>query len=299
MDLRWNVERRGGLAIVTCLLCNDGPEAKLVRLRNDLDGPVVPPRRHGVPEPGWDRSGYTCHIEGSSRVGFGYVCATGMDSERRPMTIESVEPIEDEVGRRDADGTGANAAAERAIRTLGDHRPPRDCVPGIDGPTDRARATGTRRPPADTNGETVSTGEGETTAEGGTAARADGSASTDGGTTTNEPVDDPNVDDPDLGPNTDGVGFDRAPDETAIGTVERRIETVSAELDRFTVVSDTDLETATSAVAETGGLDALESDVDRIAAEVEALETLRDRLDAVIDRHDRLDVPITALRRLA
>ncbi|SEH36783.1 hypothetical protein SAMN05192561_10173 [Halopenitus malekzadehii] len=293
MDLRWNVERRGGLAIVTCLLCNDGPEAKLVRLRNDLDGPVVPPRRHGVPEPGWDRSGYTCHIEGSSRVGFGYVCATGLDSERRPMTIESVEPIKDEVGRRDTDGTGANAAADRAIRTLGDHRPPRDCVPGIEGPADRAGAAGTRRASADTNGEAVST------AEGGTAARADGSASTDGGTMTNEPVDESNVDDPDLGPNTDGVGSGRAPDGTAIGTVERRIETVSAELDRLTVVSDADLEAATSAVAEAGGLDALESDVDRIAAEIETLETLRDRLDEVIDRHDRLDVPITTLRRLA
>jgi hypothetical protein len=45
-----------------------------VRVANELDGPVLPPRREGVPAAGWDANGFRGIVPGSGRLGVGYAC---------------------------------------------------------------------------------------------------------------------------------------------------------------------------------------------------------------------------------
>ncbi|WP_096390487.1 DUF7857 domain-containing protein [Halopenitus persicus] len=268
MDLSWNVERRGGLAVVTCVLCNDAPAEKRVRLRNDLEGPVVPPRRRGVPESGWDRDGYTCRVNGNSTVGFGYVCPALTSVDRRPMTIESVEDVDDEddgtaAGGTETDDAATESAVASAIRTLDDHRPPRGSVP------------------SDGNGG--------------------GGEPVDAGESGKVPTEETPTGKP---PTEDGANGMTSIDEKSINgeapaRIEDRIDAVGDDLDRLGRLTDADLETAASVVAESGDLQTLESDVDRLAAAIDELRTLRDRIDEVIERHDRLETPIEALRRIA
>jgi hypothetical protein len=295
MDLTWNVERRGGLAVVTCLLCNDAPVDRRVRLRNELEGPVLPPRRRGVPEPGWDRDGYTCRVDGNSTVGVGYVCASLTAADRRPMTIESVEEVGDgdddtAAGRTEPDDAGVENAVSNAIRTLGDHRPPRESVPingnggdgGEGGSPTNGPETANAGPPVTERRETGATAPGpsdaESSRETSTEDEADAVAPIDGKRSNDQ----------------------RQPiDEEAMARIESRIDAMDEDLDRLRRLTEADLETAATVVAEAGDLASLESDVDRIAADVDDLGRLRDRIDEVIERHDRLEIPIESLRRIA
>jgi hypothetical protein len=119
MDLSCALETRGGLAIVTGRLRNDADARKRVRVENALDGPVLPPRRRGVPEPGWDADGYTCRLAPGSTRAFGYVCVATPSRTEQPARIDTVEP---------ATGDPIDHPTVVARRTLGGHRPPRDCL---------------------------------------------------------------------------------------------------------------------------------------------------------------------------
>lgn len=136
MDLSCTLETRGGLAIVTGRLRNDSEACTHVRVANALDGPVLPPRRRGVPEPGWDVDGYTCRLEPGSTRAFGYVCVADAPHAERPARIDTVETVDDPATADPIDDPTAVAR-----RTLGDHRPPRDCL--MEARTDMAGSTTT------------------------------------------------------------------------------------------------------------------------------------------------------------
>ncbi|EMA68291.1 DUF7857 domain-containing protein, partial [Halorubrum kocurii] len=67
MDLAWDVEREGGVSLVRCRVRNDDAVPRRVRIESRLDGPVLPPRRDGVPETGWDEAGVTLRLAPEER----------------------------------------------------------------------------------------------------------------------------------------------------------------------------------------------------------------------------------------
>lgn len=133
MDLDWSQEAAGPVTLVHARLRNERSTDRRVRLRNRLDGPVLPPRRHGVPEAGWDREGTTTVVPASECVAVGYACpAPAADP---PVVVDEVTAAEESA---DAE------TPETAIRELGDHRPPRAVLGGerAEPPARGAEATG-------------------------------------------------------------------------------------------------------------------------------------------------------------
>lgn len=114
MDLDWTQESAAGVALVRARLRNERATDRRVRLRNRLDGPVLPPRRQGTPEAGWDRDGVTAVVPGGDTVAVGYACPA--PTGKPPVAIDEVGP---------ADEAEDDATPAAAVRDLGTHRPPR------------------------------------------------------------------------------------------------------------------------------------------------------------------------------
>ena len=111
---RWDVTRATETTFVTVHVTNTGTHDRSVRVENRLDGPVRPPRRHGVVEQGWDGDGVTRTVPGGQTESFGYACDAPVADP--PISIrESREAAE-------------SAPVERALRSLDDHAPPRAAV---------------------------------------------------------------------------------------------------------------------------------------------------------------------------
>lgn len=115
MELDWTTESVGGVTLVRVRLGNERAVDRRVRLRNRLDGPVLPPRRQREPETGWDREGLTAVVPAEGTVARGYACPA--PSEEPPVEITAVG-LPEEMART-VDGV------EGVIRDLGDPRPPR------------------------------------------------------------------------------------------------------------------------------------------------------------------------------
>ncbi|WP_251342185.1 hypothetical protein [Haloplanus halophilus] len=140
MESDWTLTRLDGrddVALVTVDLRNPSPVDRRVRVENRLDGPVLPPRRAGVPEPGWDDDGFTGVVPAGERRALGYACPA--PGERPPVSVA-------DEGRA-TDGEPVSAVAT-AVRELADARPPADAVPDASPPaaTDDDEGRGT---PAD------------------------------------------------------------------------------------------------------------------------------------------------------
>ncbi|POG56798.1 DUF7857 domain-containing protein [Haloferax marisrubri] len=135
-----------GVALVSVRVDNDAPVARRVRLRNRLDGPVLPPRRAGVPEPGWDDDGFEGVVPAGSTVALGYAvplspptvgdAATDRedstdcdgvadDFDARPERAVDIDVL----GRAHEAAQSANSTPDDAVRSLGSARPPADAVP--------------------------------------------------------------------------------------------------------------------------------------------------------------------------
>ncbi|MFA9516675.1 hypothetical protein ACERIT_05595 [Halopenitus sp. H-Gu1] len=246
MDLSCSRETRGGLAIVIGRIRNETGSPKRVRIANALEGPVLPPRRRGVPEPGWDAEGYTCRVAGESTEAFGYVCAADAPADGPPARIDSVAEPKD---ARDGDGSDESEENVRiddsttvAHQTLGDHRPPRKSI--ADG-SRRSSTTGRRgvRTPTTTR-------EKQTTKR------------------TRDPL-------------------------------EAHLDRMVERLERLERLEDGSLTVATRIVSDAGDLSAFRRDLRRLDADVERLGALRDRMESLIERRDRLDVPVAILEQLA
>lgn len=113
MECATNTRRVAGVTFVTCRMFSSSPRE--VRLRNELDGPVWPPRRRGVPAAGWDEDGVTIRVEGT--VGVGYACPAPVAEP--PVTVAETIP---------ADETAAEPTPDAVVRALGDPIPPRDAL---------------------------------------------------------------------------------------------------------------------------------------------------------------------------
>lgn len=136
MDLDWTQQSAAGVSLVTARLRNERATDRRVRLGNRLDGPVLPPRRNGVPEAGWDRDGVTTVVPADESVALGYACPAPASTP--PVAIESVGPADDRI-----EGTDAVAA----LRELGDHRPPREVLEAGSEEVERDASTGRKVEP--------------------------------------------------------------------------------------------------------------------------------------------------------
>jgi len=121
MDSDWSVTSLDchDVTLVTVDLRNPSPVDRPVRVSNRLDGPVLPPKRAGVPESGWDQDGFDGIVSAAGRRTLGYACPA--PARRPPVSV---------VDEGRADEAAADATAT-AVRELGDPRPPGDAIPSV------------------------------------------------------------------------------------------------------------------------------------------------------------------------
>lgn len=132
-SLTCTAEARDGVTLVTARI-RGGPVAQRVRLADRLDGPVWSPRRRGVPEAGWRDDRFETVVPAGGTVALGY--ATPAPAADPPLAVVDSEVLPE----GDVDPV---PTPERAIRDLGDPRPPRAAIPT---PTERRPVTA--HPPA-------------------------------------------------------------------------------------------------------------------------------------------------------
>lgn len=120
--------RHGGVTLVELVVSTDGPPVR-VRIEDRLGGPVWPPRRHGVPEAGWEGGAVECTLDAGETRGLGY--ATPARPADPPAELVAAEAVPDQDGGFEprAEVPAVEATAAGVIRALGDPRPPRDAVP--------------------------------------------------------------------------------------------------------------------------------------------------------------------------
>ena len=270
MELDWSVDREGDASLVRVRVRNDATVPRRVRVESRLDGPLLPPRRGGVPETGWDAGGVTAVIDPGERDAFGFAALA--EPVEPPVEIASVEPVPtDADGDRTAAG-GSEDVALTAVRDLESHRPPRRAVAGGEA-DDR---------------------DGESRPDGAEATDADGDATARAGD-----------DDADAGDRSGGGDAnrsetaDRSPSETDPDPIDAWFAAVEARIERAERLTDADLATATGVVEEAGGLDPVAELDERVAADAERLKAVRDRAAALAERAEEREVPTEALEGLA
>jgi hypothetical protein len=111
-------ETVSGVTLVECRLTSEAPAC--VTIEPTHDGPIWPPRRHGVPAAGWDDDGWTGHVPDDGVRALGY--ATPSEPDEPPVRIAETAP---------PDGDDP-VSAQDVIRSLGDPTPTRDAVPPAD-----------------------------------------------------------------------------------------------------------------------------------------------------------------------
>ncbi len=146
--LECDAETVAGVTLVACTLTSDAPAR--VSIEPTHDGPLWPPRRHGVPESGWDDDGWTGHVPETGVRALGY--ATPTRPTDQPVRIAETAPPE-------ADG---DVSARDVIRSLGDPTPTRDAVtPTATPDADSAETASTDHdPPAASAGDPEQPAEG-------------------------------------------------------------------------------------------------------------------------------------------
>jgi hypothetical protein len=255
------VERVGDCTLVTVRVSGAGGRA--VRVTNRLDGPVAPPRRAGVPERGWDERGFTGRLPSDGTLAVGY--AVPAPPADPPVTVEP------------ADDVPAADAPAAVVRRLGDPSPPTAAVE--DGPPD-----------PDDGATSGGTGEGARPSEGPSEHAADGRPT----------------------PDADGAGSEQSAERasasrTPAGTpasaeppaaVTDWLDAVEARVDRAEALTDADVDAATAALADAGGVRAVASLPDALRRDEAALRRVRERTAALSDRATATAVPVEALRRL-
>ena len=266
MELSWTVDRADDASLVRCRIRNDDAVTRRVRIESRFDAPVLPPRRAGVPADGWDAGGVTLRIGPAERRGFGF--AVPARPVEPPVTIAGIEPADPNEPAGGAvgsgDGESGDSTVAAALSGLGDHRPPRAAV-------DRERAIGA---------------DGEADGGGETADRRD------------ERLAVSDAHDADGARACGESGADR-PESADPDAVDDWLSAVEARIDRAERLTDADVATATEAVAEAGGVDALAGLNERVAADAERLEAVSERAAALAERAAATDAPVEALERLA
>lgn len=133
VEMESECERVGGVTLVTGVLAaGDRAGPVRVRVAAAVDGPVWPPRRRGLPEPGWDADGFETVLAAGERAPFGFATPAPVDGPA--VEVVGTEPAEDdapgppEAGSRTAGGPDEDRVRE-TVQRLRSPRVPRDAVP--------------------------------------------------------------------------------------------------------------------------------------------------------------------------
>ena len=313
--LDWQLTPAGDATLVELMVTSDADTR--VEIESSLQ-PVWPPRRENRPAAGWDGSGFEGTVAAGEPLALGY--ASPDDPVEPPATIVETEPVPDDSGEPPtADDSGEPPTADDLVRALGDARPPRDAVPTPDDPPGDAHPTAgsapvdrppDHRPPVDDPSprdrspdvDTPPTHDGPPQ-DSHTSAPAESQSR-------NDPPDDHGSAPSGRSPGGQSPA-DRAPPDrerasngqppaepgesvdTWLEAVSRRIETAQ----RLAEVETA--EEARAAVRAAGGIDQVRTLCERLDADrarMERTETRRATLDRQLAT---VDVPLSALERLA
>lgn len=116
MHLSATVFERDEITFVSLVVTNDADEPRRFRVATLQDGPLWPPRVHGIVAAGWDEAGYEGVLDAGASQPLGY--ASPAPAADPPAEIVWTEPA------GDSEPEGRSSAA--ILRSLGDPRPPAD-----------------------------------------------------------------------------------------------------------------------------------------------------------------------------
>ncbi|MXR41744.1 hypothetical protein GRX01_10400 [Halobaculum sp. WSA2] len=274
ISLDSGVRTEGGVALVSVRVRNSEPVARRVVVENRLPGSVFPPRRHGVPEPGWSSDGYAGVVDAHGELVLGYACrvdgdgATSEDEKpprdapdasdgpNPPNACRTEEPVE-LVDVSDP-STGEADPLSDALAGLADHRPPPDAV----GPAGGQPDPGGAEAEASTAGESGPDG-----------------SSPDGST-----------------PDTPTPRESRSAPATPPPGVARYLEEVDGRISRAETLESGSVSEATAELK--GGVAPVGLE-ELVALDARALARIADRAESLAARAEAVDVPTDALERLA
>lgn len=270
----WHCRRIDGVTLVEAVVTGD--QRRQVRIENELDGPVWPPRRRGLPEAGWDDDGYEGTVGPDERLVVGY--ASPAPPADPPVRL--------------AEGTPDDGLTPRdVVRTLGDGGPPRAAVSGSapagegsegawergeggdenresGGGSMKSREDGGENRESEARGEHGEGEEGDCARDG-----QDGSEQGDSG--------------------AEGDTSEEDPVEAWLAAVQQRI----AQAERLAAAdSVAEAERAIDAVGGHRGLRSLQAQLQRDCERLEAVQTQCQRVE---EQAAAVDIPVETLARLA
>ncbi|AKU06404.1 DUF7857 domain-containing protein [Haloferax gibbonsii] len=282
-----------GVALVSVRVHNDAPVDRRVRLRNRLDGSVLPPRRAGVPEAGWDDEGFEGVVPAGSTVALGYAVSPSSTATRDTATADLDARPEhavgiDVLGRADEAERASDSTPDDAVRTLGSARPPADAVPVSSDlpPTTRESET-----PEPTPSTTSDASDGE---------RREPLPSPEPQTRSERPEPSEQPTDADV---SAAVGTSeergRGTDQSLGSEPPESLESLAAFERRIDLAERLDGASVADAAATLSEADICIDALDALDADRERLRRLAARATALADRATDADPDVDALRRLA
>lgn len=221
--------------------------------------PVWPPRRRGRLAEGWSETGFTGSVAAGEVLVLGY--ASPADPVEPPATIVEGEPVDEQ--------PEDPPTPQALVRSLGEAGPPRDAVPLSDG---SSLTDATPGAPAGTSPQATDT----------TGRSADSDTLTAG-----------------RGGNGGSRGHDQAERlsgpavEAWLDEVERRIDTAER------LAAADSVSEARAAVDAAGGIDEVRRLCETLSADRERLDAVEARGETLGQRLAAVDVPLSALERLA
>ncbi|EJN59691.1 DUF7857 domain-containing protein [Halogranum rubrum] len=258
----------GEVTLVTVRLDNDTPVDRDVRLRNCLDGPVMPPRTDGVPEAGWDDDGFETVVPANTTLAVGYACPA---PERDPPVVVASD-------ERATEESAANAATPDAVvRRLGRATPPRDAVPLAAVEFSEAPEIPASDEPSHPDVSSVGV---DCESEAIRASRPVAPVADDEQDAEDRPRPTP-------------------PDRPLPDCVETWLTTVQARLDYAERLTEPSVSAATEVLADVGGLEEVDGLQASVDADAEQLRAVAERAVALADRAAETDVALAELERLA
>jgi hypothetical protein len=294
----WTTRRENGTTLVELVLVNDGP-ARRVRVDNELDGAVHPPRTDGVPAEGWDEDGFEGTVGAGERLALGY--ATPAAPADPPVSVEWLGPPDGEAPRIEDHPAvpQVTATADGVTRALEDPRPPRDALPENtegDGETTTPAAPdpdpgpGPESEPEPEPTPAPSPKQDQNPEQREEPDRPGGEAGGDGGSggAVDAGEESPQASEPGR---AEPAGVESP--EALLEAVERRVEQGEALTDAGT------LPEATRAVEAVGSLPAVRELEEALAADAERLADIEQRAAALRERCEAVTVPTDTLERLS
>ena len=297
--LDWQLRPAGDATLVELTVTSDA-DAR-VEIESSLQ-PVWPPRRENRPAAGWDDSGFEGTVAAGEPLVLGY--ASPDDPVEPPAAIVETDPVPDD--------SGEAPTADDLVRALGDARPPRDAVPTPDDtePGDAHPTAGSapvdRSPDVDTppahDGHTSASPE-SPPPDSHTATPAEGQSHSDppddrgSASAGRSPREQSSADrappDRDRASNGESPSKPGESVDTWLEAVGRRVETAQ----RLATVETA--EEARAAVRAAGGIDQVRTLCERLDADRARMERTETRRAALDRQLADVDVPLSALERLA